>query len=276
MIRSLLIRGMIAGLVAGLIGFAFARGFGETSVARAIAFEEQHEHAEAAHPHDHGDAELVSRDTQAGLGLLTGVAVFGTALGGLFSLVFAFAYGRLGPLRARGTSALLALFGFVSVAIVPFLKYPPNPPAVGNPETIGPRTALFFGMVAISIAAAVFAVRLQRRIQARHGAWNAALIAGATYIVVVVIAQVALPAVDEVPADFSASLLWNFRLAAIGIQALIWTTLGLVFSALAARELERPVLRSVGLFFLVLWRRDARAVRRRARVSPHRPVSGTS
>ncbi|KND58712.1 putative cobalt transporter CbtA [Candidatus Paraburkholderia schumanniana] len=256
MIRSLLIRGMIAGLVAGLIGFAFARGFGGPSVARAIAFEEQHEHAEAAHEHadalanaahshDHGDAELVSRDTQAGLGLLTGVAAFGTALGGLFSLVFAFAYGRLGALHARGTSALLALFGFVSVAIVPFLKYPPNPPAVGNPETIGPRTAIFFGMVAISIAAAVFAVRLQRRMQARHGAWNATLIAGAAYIVVIVIAQVALPAVDEVPADFSASLLWNFRLAAIGIQALIWTTLGLVFGALAARELERPALRSM-------------------------------
>lgn len=182
MIRTLLIRGMIAGLVAGLIGFGFARAFGEPSVARAIAFEEQHEHehehehghadaaATQAHSHDHGDEALVSRDTQAGLGLLTGVAVFGTALGGLFSLVFAFAYGRLGALRARGTSALLALFGFVSVAIVPFLKYPPNPPAVGNAETIGPRTALFFGMVAISIAAAVFADALA----AAHGgaAWR--------------------------------------------------------------------------------------------------------
>jgi predicted cobalt transporter CbtA len=256
MIRTLLIRGMIAGLVAGLIGFGFARAFGEPSVARAIAFEEQHEHAQAphehdhadasataAHSHDHGDEELVSRDTQAGLGLLTGVAVFGTALGGLFSLVFAFAYGRLGALHARGTSALLALFGFVSVAIVPFLKYPPNPPAVGNPETIGPRTALFFGMVAISIAAAVFAVRLQRRIQARHGGWNATLIGAAAYIVVIVVAQVALPRIDEVPAEFSASLLWNFRLAAIGIQALIWAALGLVFGALAARELERPAVR---------------------------------
>jgi predicted cobalt transporter CbtA len=256
MIRNLLVRGMIAGLVAGLIGFGFARAFGEPSVARAIAFEAQHEHAAATHGHDHGDAsaapadshdhgdeELVSRDTQAGLGLLTGVAVFGTALGGLFSLVFAFAYGRLGALHARGTSALLALFGFVSVAIVPFLKYPPNPPAIGNPETIGPRTALFFGMVAISIAAAVFAVRLQRRLQARHGGWNATLIAGAAYIVVIAIAQFALPAVDEVPADFSASLLWHFRLAAIGIQALIWTVLGLVFGALAARELERPAVR---------------------------------
>lgn len=256
MIRTLLIRGMIAGLVAGLIGFGFARVFGEPTVARAIAFEEQHEHAAAPHEHEHGDAStsaahshghgdeaLVSRDTQAGLGLLTGVAVFGTALGGLFSLVFAFAYGRLGALHARGTSALLALFGFMSVAIVPFLKYPPNPPAVGGAETIGPRTALFFGMVAISLVAAVFAVRLQRRMAARHGGWNATLIAAAAYIVAIVVAQVVLPRIDEVPADFPASLLWNFRVAAIGMQALIWATLGLVFGALAARELEKPPVR---------------------------------
>ncbi|WP_321794013.1 CbtA family protein [Caballeronia sp. J97] len=255
MIRTLLIRGMIAGLVAGLIGFGFARAFGEPSVAQAIAFEQQHEHAAhehgdehadaagAAHSHDHGDEELVSRDTQSGLGLLTGVAVFGTALGGLFSLVFAFAYGRLGALRARGTSALLALFGFVSVAIVPFLKYPPNPPAVGNPDTIGPRTALFFGMVAISLVAAVVAVRLQRHMAARHDGWNATLVAAAAYIAVIVAAQGALPRIDEVPAGFSASLLWNFRLAAIGIQALLWTTLGLVFGVLAARELERPTVK---------------------------------
>ncbi|SAL14517.1 CbtA family protein [Caballeronia telluris] len=253
MIRNLLIRGMIAGLIAGLIGFGFARTFGEPPVARAIAFEAQHEHAEHSHDHaaagsahNHGDEEeLVSRGTQAGLGLLTGVAVFGTALGGLFSLVFAFAYGRLGALRARGTSALLALFGFVSVAVVPFIKYPPNPPAVGDPETIGARTALFFGMVAISIAAAVLAVWLQKRMRAQHGGWNATLIAGAVYIVLIAIAQFVLPSIDEVPADFSASLLWNFRVAALGIQALLWSTLGFVFGALAARELERAPSRRV-------------------------------
>jgi hypothetical protein len=146
-------------------------------------------------------------------------------------------------LRARGTSALLALVGFVSVAVVPFIKYPPNPPAVGNPETIGPRTALFFGMIAVSIVAAVLAVRLQRRLQPRHGNWNATLVAGAAYVVVIALVQFALPAVDEVPAEFSASLLWDFRVAALGIQALIWATLGLVFGALAARELERVPLR---------------------------------
>ena len=252
MIRNLLIRGMIVGLVAGLLGFGFAKTFGEPSVDRAIAFESQqeqaHEQAEAAagHPHEHGDdVELVSRGTQAGLGLLTGVSVFGTALGGLFSLVFAFSYARLGALRARGTSALLGVFGFVTVAIVPFLKYPPNPPSVGNPETIGARTALFFGMVAISLVVAVFAVRFQRRMQPTHGNWNASLIALAGYIVLMGLAYAALPSIDEVPAKFSATLLWNFRVAAIGIQAVIWTTLGLLFGVLAQREVERVPARRV-------------------------------
>jgi predicted cobalt transporter CbtA len=252
MIRNLLIRGMIAGLVAGLLGFGFAKTFGEPSVDRAIAFESQqekmHEQAEAAagHSHDHGDdVELVSRGTQAGLGLLTGVVVFGTALGGLFSLVFAFSYARIGALRARGTSALLGVFGFVTVAIVPFLKYPPNPPSVGNPETIGARTALFFGMVAISLVVAVLTVRLQRRMQPTHGNWNASLIAIAGYIVLMGLAYVALPPVDEVPAQFSATLLWNFRVAAIGIQAVIWATLGLLFGVLAQREVERVPARRI-------------------------------
>ena len=252
MIRNLLIRGMIAGLVAGLLGFGFAKTFGEPSVERAIAFESQqektHEQREAAagHSHDHGDdVELVSRGTQAGLGLLTGVAVFGTALGGLFSLVFAFSYARIGALRARGTSALLGVFGFVTVVVVPFLKYPPNPPSVGNPESIGARTALFFGMVAISLVVAVFAVRLQRRMQPTHGNWNASLIAIAGYIVLMGLAYVALPPVDEVPAQFSATLLWNFRVAAIGIQTVIWATLGLLFGVLAQRQVERVPARRV-------------------------------
>ncbi|WP_277184500.1 CbtA family protein, partial [Caballeronia sp. BR00000012568055] len=240
----------------GLLGFGFARTFGEPSVDRAIAFEESHEHKDApmAMPqdakaaktdnadasHDHGGEELVSRPTQAGIGLLTGVCVFGTALGGIFSLVFGFAYGRIGgALHARGAAALLALLGFISVAIGPFLKYPPNPPAIGNPDTIGPRTALFFIMIAISILAMVFAVWLQRRLQPTQGGFNATLIGAAVYIVVIAIALFALPTIDEVPADFSASLLWRFRITSVGIQAIIWTTLGLVFGAFASRELER-------------------------------------
>jgi predicted cobalt transporter CbtA len=256
MIRSLLIRGMVAGVVAGLLAFGFARTFGEPSVARAIAFEQAHERhvnqthvheqttaADASHDDNGGGEELVSRPTQAGIGLLTGVVVFGAALGGLFSLVFALAYGRLGTLDAHSASALLAVFGFVCMAIVPAMKYPPNPPSIGNPETIGLRTVLFFVMVATSIASMVLAVWLQRRLQAHHGGFNAALMAGAVYIALVVGALVALPTIDEVPVDFSASLLWRFRLASIGIQAVLWTTIGLVFGAAATRELKRPAHR---------------------------------
>ena len=118
MARSLLIRGMLVGLLAGLLMFTFGKVFGEPSVDRAIAFEAAadaakaqsahdqalldhaapgHDHAAAGHAHDHAlasaveesEPELFSRSTQSGIGLLTGVAVYGTAFGGLFALVFA-------------------------------------------------------------------------------------------------------------------------------------------------------------------------------------------
>jgi Probable cobalt transporter subunit (CbtA) len=72
------------------------------------------------------------------------------------------AYGRLGPLGAWGTAALLGVFGFVAAYLTPFIKYPPNPPSVGDPETIGRRTALYLVLVLLSIAAMVLAVRARQ------------------------------------------------------------------------------------------------------------------
>ncbi len=152
MVGQLLLRGMLAGVVAGLLTFGFARVAGEPQVNQAIAFEEAHAHS---HHHD-GEAdepELVSRATQAGVGLLTGVVTYGAAFGGLFALTFALIYGRGSKLQARPLAAWMALAGFVALTIVPNLKYPANPPAVGDPDTIGMRTALFFALIAISLAA---------------------------------------------------------------------------------------------------------------------------
>jgi hypothetical protein len=251
MVGSLLLRGMLVGLLAGLFAFGVARVFGEPAVDRAIAFEEQHE--QAAPPHGHGgeaqasaqghdEAEaLVSRPTQAGIGLATGVLVYGAALGGLFALAFAFVYGRLGPLGARPTALLLALGGFVALVVVPGLKYPANPPAVGSAETIGARTALYFGMLVLSLVVAVGAGMLARALWARLGGWNAAVVAGLAFIVVIAAAQAALPAVNEVPEGFSADVLWNFRVAWLGMQAVLWTGLGLGFGLAAERVVgERP------------------------------------
>src|SRR5919205_2138448 len=114
MVRTLLIRGMLVGLVAGLLVFGFGRLVGEPQVDRAIAFETAMDEARAkaemakGMPAMAAEPALVSRDVQASLGLLTGVVVYSAAFGGLFALVFALAHGRVGPLSPRAVSALLA------------------------------------------------------------------------------------------------------------------------------------------------------------------------
>ncbi|CDF84852.1 hypothetical protein PKB_3509 [Pseudomonas knackmussii B13] len=248
MTGKLLLRGMLVGILAGLLAFGFARVFGEPEVDRAIAFEEMgaamHEVEEtangvAAHNHDH-EEELVSREVQASFGLLTGVVVYSASMGGLFALVFAYALGRVGRIGPRSLGALLALAAFVSLYLVPSLKYPANPPSVGDPESIQRRTALFFLMIAVSVAAAAIAVNFARRLIARHGAWTGALAGVALYLLVCAVAAGLFPAVREVPADFPADLLWQFRLVSLGIQAILWSTLGLVFGWWVERSLVRP------------------------------------
>src|SRR5215468_1528116 len=115
MVGSLLLRGMLAGLLAGILGFVFAHQFGEPSVDTAIAFES---YVEYDVHHEEPEVELVSRDLQSTLGLGTGALIYGVALGGIFSLVFAATYGRLGSLAARVTAVLLGLLGFVAVYLV--------------------------------------------------------------------------------------------------------------------------------------------------------------
>ena len=169
-VRGLLIRGMLVGLAAGVLMFAFAKIFGEPAVDKAIAFEEA-----TSPPSD--EAPLVSRAMQSTLGLLTGTVVYGVALGGIFALVFAAVYGRVGHARPRITAAMLALVAFTVIILVPFLKYPSNPPAVGADDTIGYRTQIYFAMLAISVAAAIAALRIGRDTVKRFGAWNGTLLA---------------------------------------------------------------------------------------------------
>jgi Probable cobalt transporter subunit (CbtA) len=240
---ALLLRGMLIGIVAGFLCFGFLKIVGEPQVDRAIAFETQLDQAKAQAkaraliaqglpaPTEEPEPELVSRQVQAALGLFTGVMVYSVAFGGLFALAFALSYGRASELGPRATAGLLAAVGLVAVYVVPNLKYPANPPSVGDPATIGPRTALYFSMIAISLAAMIAAGMLRLRLVARYGGWNAALIAGAAYLIVVVAAGLALPTINEVPGQFPAVVLWQFRIASLGAQLIMWTTIGLVFGA---------------------------------------------
>jgi predicted cobalt transporter CbtA len=247
MVGPLLLRGMLIGVIAGILCFAFLRIVGEPQVDRAIAFETKVDKAKAQTaaqaliakglpaPKEEHEPELVSRRVQAGIGLFTGVMVYNAAFGGLFALAFALAYGRMGDFGPRATAALLAAVGLVAIYIVPNLKYPANPPSVGDPATIGMRTGLYFSMIAISLAAMIAAGMLRLRLLPRYGAWNAALIAGGAYLVVVLAVGLALPAINEVPAQFPAVVLWRFRIASIGAQLIMWATIGLAVGALTER-----------------------------------------
>lgn len=228
MVSGLLLRGVLAGLLAGMLAAAFASVAGEPSIERAIAFESAADAAAGQTP----ATEIVSRSVQRGAGLFTASLVYGAALGGLFSLAFALAYGRVGEFDPRTLSALLAAAGFVALVLVPELKYPANPPAIGEAATIGARTALYFALLAISFLAMILAAMLALPLAARFGAWNGTLIAAAVFVVVAGIASLAMPPVDEVPAGFPANVLWNFRLASIGARAVLWGSLGSGFGGM--------------------------------------------
>jgi predicted cobalt transporter CbtA len=236
MVGTLVIRGMLAGLVAGFLAFGFGTVFGEPAIDRAIAFETAHNVA-GPHAHEAAVPELVGREVQSTIGLFSGVVIYSAAFGGLFAVVFSLVHGRVGDLSPRSLAALLAVAAFLAIQFVPALKYPANPPAVGEAETIAWRTTLFFAMLAASIAAMAGAVLLRYWLAPRHGVWTAALLAAAAYVVTIAIVQTLLPAIDEVPEHFPAVVLWRFRIASMGTQFVMWVTIGLLFGWLTERAM---------------------------------------
>ncbi|WP_438489447.1 CbtA family protein [Streptomyces sp. S186] len=229
-VRNLLVRGMLAGLAAGGLALVVAYFLGEPNVNGAIGFE-------AAHSHEH-EMEVVSRSLQSTAGLATGVLVYGIAFGGIAALAYCFALGRVGRFGPRATALLLSGCALLAGYVVPFLKYPANPPSVGEPDTIGKRTTLYFLMMLLGVLLAIGATMLGKRLAPGLGTWWATVVAVAAFVVVVGLAYAVLPVVNEVPKDFPATLLWRFRLSALAIQTVLWSGFGLLFGELAERQLN--------------------------------------
>lgn len=247
--KRLIARGLLAGTVGGILAFLFARLFAEPVIGRAIEYEDgRTDVAKADGVHEHG-VELFSRGVQANVGLGFGVLMFGVAMGALFAVLFCVAYGRVGDVGPQALSVLLATGAFAVVYLVPFVKYPPNPPAVGQADTIGARTGWYLVTVLTSVVLAIAAVWLARRLTARLGAWNARLVAAGAYVALTAAVMVLLPTVDETPAPmrnasgaiiypgFPADVLYEFRLLSLATQLVLWVTIGVTFATLARRLL---------------------------------------
>lgn len=239
--RAFLVRGLLAGLLAGFAVFIVAFTAGEPQVQAAIDLEESHsaaeapadEEAEAGHPHE-DEGTVVSRHNQRTWGLLTASIGISTAWGGVVALVAAGLVGRLGRLTPAQSTGFVALAGFVAVGLVPFLKYPALPPGVGSPDTIGARTGGYFAFIVISLLAAVAATWLSQRLWRERGAYVAVVAGVSLYLVVVVVAGQLMPTVNEI-GDFPADTLWYFRRASIIAQATMWAVIGVLLVGLVGR-----------------------------------------
>jgi hypothetical protein len=257
--RTFLVRGLLAGLIAGFLAFVVGFTVGEPPIDTAIGLEETaaaaeapteevaHSHAEGEEGHSHSHADThshgeeeggITRTTQKTWGLATATVAVGVALGGIVSLVAAGVAGRLGRLTVVGSTALVTALGFVAYALVPFLKYPAAPPAVGSGDTIGERTTYYFIFALISLVAMVAVVALGRRLAASRGAWTGVVTAGVVYAVVMAVAALAMPTVNEL-GDFPADVLWEFRISSILTLATLWGGLGIALTWLLGR-LDTP------------------------------------
>ena len=241
MVAQYLRRGLAAGLLAGLLAGAFAFFVGEPLLDRAIGLEDSaHAHAHGSHS-DSGGGEIFSRSTQK-VGLFFATGLSGTFVGGLFGLAFAYFRGRLNSESDWTRSLSLAAAIFAGAVLIPFLKYPANPPTVGDPDTIGARTTAYFAMVGLSLLTVLAAWHASRVLKSRGLSQPVRHVAvGLGLVIVVALLFVTLPASAN-PGDFPAGLLWSFRISSLGTQLVLWSGIGVVFGALCERasRRERP------------------------------------
>ncbi|AVH21130.1 CbtA family protein [Nocardia cyriacigeorgica] len=239
-LRTLLLRGLLAGLIAGLLAGTVGHFVGEPKVEAAIAIEEAgaaaesggHSHGEQpAGGHTHGGEEepLVSRSgQQAGQFLALGLA--GMAFGAIFGAAAHIAR-RYTALSGPKLALALGVGGWAAIVAVPFFKYPANPPAVGDPETINDRTLLWLAAVLLGLAAVGTGVYVWKLLAGRPDTLR--LTAGvAAFVLLGTIGYVVLPGVNEVGADFPASLLWEFRISSLAVSTTLWACLGLGYAML--------------------------------------------
>ncbi len=272
--KRIIARGLAAGALAGLLAFLFARIFAEPVIDKAIAYESGRDAVQAVLdkaaglPVNPGGPDVFSRTVQGTVGIGVGLVGFGAAMGALYAVVYLLCLGRVGRIRPRVLALLVSGGGLLGFYLVPFLKYPANPPAIGHPETIRARGFLYLTMVLCSLVFLSTAVWAGRRLAPRFGNWNAVLLSALGFAVAIGVVVAVLPSLGELSANvhlyghqatetplpltdakgnivypgFPADVLFSFRLYSILNQVILWGSLGLVFGPLAERVL-RPVMR---------------------------------
>ena len=168
------------------------------------------------------------RNWQKGGQVLAGT-ILGTSLGALFGIVYVLSRDALPQGSDLRKASVLAAIMWFTIYVIPFLKYPANPPTVGDGETVVLRAVLYLSFIAISGLGAVGFYQVYKRVAA-----NRRFVAFAGYAALVVTAFVLMPAnPDEVA--IQAELLDGFRvMSALGVS-IFWVALAVVMGSLWQR-----------------------------------------
>lgn len=243
LVRAALVAAAVTGLVLG----AFHLTVSEPFVDRAITLEAARSERNLALTGGTEEQyeELFSRRTQK-VGLLAGTLIFSLAVGCIFAGAFALLAGRLPGETRRAQVAMLAAAAFVTTVLLPFLKYPANPPGVGDPGTLASRQLLYLACILLTVAGLGVAVRVFGRLRARASTRLAVAGSGLVLAVWLTALLVLLPSRTD-PVNTPARLLWEFRAASLAGQIIFWVLFSGLFGTLLARGEQTPAVASARL-----------------------------
>jgi predicted cobalt transporter CbtA len=211
--RAALLAGVAAGLLAAVFNFILT----EPIIDRAITLETLRQQAEGTY-----EEPMVSRGAQQ-VGLFVGFLLFGLTWSLLLGAAFHITQRWLPDWSKFGRGLLLAGLGLWTVALFPGLKYPANPPGVGDPDTIGYRQALYMAFLGLSVAGAILA-----GVVAHRRGWRPGLAVLAVYAAIVFLAMPANPDHVTMPAD----IVTPFRVFSVLGLCVFWAVMGVVFGLL--------------------------------------------
>jgi len=187
-------------------------------------------------------AELIDYRYWQKAGAFAGGAIYGAGLASLFGVIFIFARNKLPGKNNKRKALLLAAVMWFVLYFVVALKYPANPPAVGDPETIYYREALYVGYIMISGFAALGLAVTWNRIPIN----SKKIVIPLIYAAIMVTAYLVMPPNPdkiEIPMD----LIQTFRILSALTIGVFWAILGIVFGSLWDKFLSREQMMTAKL-----------------------------
>lgn len=215
---------LLAGAIAGTILGVMNQVAVEPYIERAIELEMQNT-VQSGQVID-SDEFTAYRFWQKGGEIVAGT-ILGLSIGSLFGIVFAYTHSSIPGSNNKKKALIVAGIMWFVLFLMPALKYPANPPAVGDPETIYYRQTLYVAFLAISGFSALGLAFLYRRM----GSLNTKkTIIPAAYTAIIAGAYLAMPSSPD-PINAPMDLVIGFRAASAITLSIFWGLLGVIFGS---------------------------------------------